>query len=254
MRAAATLALLLRAAAQLLTAPGGPYTVTVPVGGCQTARVALVGGGGGGQTGFGGAGAAVAVAFPALPGENLTLWVGGGGVAPPQTPKTWGGAGGGASALVAGTTILAVAAGGGGGATNGLPNAATGPYGPGNGTDGGLPTSAPTLMTTGASPWNGGLCSNTYCGAQPAGYTGGNGGGPDWAGGSAGGLGGVGYTYTQTIYLATPGFGLGGRPGYNAGSGGGGGGSGGGGLYGGAGGPDPNIPAYPGKLYAMHAS
>ena len=66
----------------LFSAPGGPFTLTLPASGCAFANVTLVGGGGSGQFGAGGSGAALTFPLAALPGEVLTVWVGGGGSGP----------------------------------------------------------------------------------------------------------------------------------------------------------------------------
>jgi len=226
------------------TTPGGPYALALPAEGCALATVSLVGGGGGGQLGAGGAGAAVTVSFPALPGEALSAFVGGGGLClgenVPGREWWWGGGGGGASALTSGRGILAVAGGGGGAATDGSGSHA-GMVGA-NGGDAGLPSADELYDSTGASPWLEGDCIEEWCGERDLE---GDGGKPDWLGASRGGAGGEGYSYDRVAGSA-PGFGLGGKPGFESFATGSGGGSGGGGLFGGAGGSDRYVPAYPG--------
>ncbi len=211
------------------TYTGGPQTYTVPEGVTRLSVDAAGAQGGRSGSGFsGGQGARVQATLVVVPGEVLTLYVGGAGVIAPAAPGgagyngggnagyssgDRGGGGGGASDVrrsatapsTALTERLLVAAGG-GGACSGLNRSAGGAGGAPNGSNGGTGALGGTgnLAGTGATQTAGGnrggglgqggdALSTTDGGGGGGGYYGGGGG--DNNGGSSAGAGGGGSSW-----------------------------------------------------------
>ena len=196
------------------TAPGGPQTYTVPAG-ITKLNVVATGAAGGGNRGnnLGGFGAIVQATVTVVPGEVLTVVVGGQGV-DSNSNGGQGVSGGGAGGYNGGGTG-AYTGGGGGGATD-LRRAVA------NGSTGDYFTSRNALLVAGAG---GAADASNVAGGNGGTTTGGNGvsgqGGPAGQGATIAALGGG--------YLGSNGTGGNGNPNnFNA--------AGGGGYYGGGGG------------------
>ena len=195
-----------------LDVPGGVIQVKLwaPGGGSgNTSNTGLAGDGGGG--GY------VAGNLTVVPGETLTLKIGGKGLGSVRSSGNYAGSGGGYTAILRGATILALAGGGAGGAGTDKPDNA-GRGGPGGGNVGGT-GSANGLATAGPG----------VGGSQVAGGT---------AGGDSGG--GTSATAGSALQGGTGGLGPGQAGGTNGGGTAGGstraGGGGGAGKFGGGGG------------------
>lgn len=190
----------------------GAAAWTVPAGVTSIQVVALGGGGGGYSDNNGGNGGQVTATLTAVPGETLTLFVGGGG-GPGQAGlggggnATFGGAGGGgATRFKRGATDLIIAGGGGGA------GASSGGTGGGDGGGHGTASGAPGSGWGSAAGGSNGIGGQGGVGTSSTGSNGDSaagGSGAQLAGGGGGGFGGGG----------------GGGFNGNYGSGGGGGGS-----------------------------
>jgi hypothetical protein len=217
---------------------GASQTYTMPSDVCSV-TIDVVGANGGGITNTGpGVGGTAQATFPVLPGDVLTVDVGGaggdptggtgaaatyggggaGGTSTATIPPGGGGAGGGATTVTDNGSVLLVA-GGGGGATpysgsggNGGDGGSAGADGTGAGGNSGGPGLGGTTSAGGAGGAAGG--SNATAGTAGTAGTGGTGGNTTNSFSSAGGGGGGGY------------FGGGGGGGADDGGSGGGGGGG----------------------------
>jgi hypothetical protein len=208
----------------------GAYTWVVPTG-VTSLSVVAIGGGGGGGNGFGfnssgGNAAQVTSTLSVLPGDTVTIYVGGGGTINNGMEPHEGGGGGGLSYVGDAATASFVVAGGGGGGGGG-PSFGSNDA---NGGDAGSP-GGNGLLSTGGDAGTAGTGGAAGSGSQNRATAGGNFIDLVTAGSGSGGTGGGCCTASPggTGISSTIGNGGTGGEGYGGGGGGGGYGGGGGG-------------------------